>query len=66
MAGHVVTIVKANILDEEAAKELTLNAARKLAGNVGKIKGAAPIVPGFMMNADDNAGGFNPLGGAKK
>lgn len=31
LATHVAAIVKANILDEDSAKELTLNAARKLA-----------------------------------
>ena len=31
LAEHVAAIVKANILDEDSAKELTLNAARKLA-----------------------------------
>lgn len=31
LAGHVAAIVAANLLDEESAKELTLNAARKLA-----------------------------------
>jgi hypothetical protein len=31
LAGHIDTIVKANMLDAESAAELTLNAARKLA-----------------------------------
>lgn len=48
LAGHVEAIVKANILDEESAKELTLNAARKLAKKAkpGKAAGlnGAPVV----------------------
>jgi hypothetical protein len=48
LAEHVATIVKANLLDEESAKELTLNAARKLAEKAkpGKAAGlnGAPIV----------------------
>lgn len=48
LAGHVEAIVKANILDEESAKELTLNAARKLAEKAkpGKAAGlnGAPVV----------------------
>lgn len=38
--GHVASIVKANILDEESAKELTLNAARKLAAKAKPGKAA--------------------------
>lgn len=48
LAEHVAIIVKANVLDEESAKELTLNAARKLAEKAkpGKAAGlnGAPIV----------------------
>lgn len=51
LAGHVETIVKANILDEESAKELTLNAARKLAEKAKPGK-AAPLNPAFKGNAD--------------
>jgi uncharacterized protein YoxC len=45
LAGLVQTIVKANILDEDSAKELTLNAARKLAekakpGTAAALNGA--------------------------
>ena len=39
--GHVAAIVKANILDEESASELTLNAARKLAEKAKPGKAAA-------------------------
>ena len=39
--GHVAAIVKANILDEDSAKELTLNAARKLAAKAAPGKAAA-------------------------
>lgn len=41
LEGHVAAIVKANILDEESAKELTLNAARKLAEKAKPGKAAA-------------------------
>jgi hypothetical protein len=48
LATHIETIVKANVLDEESAKELTLNAARKLAEKAkpGKAAGlnGAPLV----------------------
>jgi hypothetical protein len=48
LATHIETIVKANLLDEESAKELTLNAARKLAEKAkpGKAAGlnGAPLV----------------------
>jgi hypothetical protein len=48
LAGHIAAIVKANLLDEESAKELTLNAARKLAekakpGTAAGINGA-PLI----------------------
>lgn len=41
LAGHVAAIVKANILDEDSAKELTLNAARKLADKAKPGKATA-------------------------
>lgn len=41
LEGHIEAIVKANILDEESAKELTLNAARKLAEKAKPGKAAA-------------------------
>jgi len=41
LSGLVAKIVKANILDEESAKELTLNAARKLAEKAAPGKAAA-------------------------
>ena len=48
LEGLVEKIVKANILDEESAKELTLNAARKLAekakpGKAAALNGATAI-----------------------
>lgn len=47
LAGHVAAIVAANLLDEDSAKELTLNAARKLAEKAkpGKAMGlnGAPL-----------------------
>ena len=54
LEGHVAAIVKANILDEESAKELTLNAARKLAekakpGKAAALNGAF----GAKENADE-------------
>lgn len=66
LAGYVETIVKANLLDEESAKELTINAARKLAEKAkpGKAAGlnGAPIVnaeddefAGVDLNADMEA-----------
>ncbi len=53
LAGHIEAIVKANILDEEAAKELTLNAARKLAEKAKPGKAAA-------MNGAPATGGDKP------
>lgn len=59
LAGHVAAIVKANILDEAEAKELTLNAARKLAEKAkpGKAHGlnGAPLT----TNADDEFAGVD-------
>lgn len=51
LAGHVAAIVKANILDEESAKELTLNAARKLAEKAKPGKAAA--LNGAFGNTSD-------------
>jgi hypothetical protein len=48
-------IVKANLLDEESAKELTLNAAKALAKKAEPGK-ASPLNGAFRPNAD--AGGF--------
>ena len=58
LAGHVATIVKANILDEESAKELTLNAARKLAAKAVPGKAAA-LNGAFTTNADDEFAGVD-------
>jgi hypothetical protein len=59
LAGHVAVIVKANLLDEESAAELTLNAARKLAEKAkpGKAAGlnGAPII----ANAEDEFDGVD-------
>ncbi|MCX8282472.1 hypothetical protein OSJ77_19970 [Phyllobacterium sp. 0TCS1.6C] len=54
LAGLVDVIVKANILDEESAKELTLNAARKLAEKAKPGK-AATINGAFKPSADKPA-----------
>jgi len=56
LAGHVAAIVKANMMDEATAGELTLNAARKLA-ETAKPKGAAPLNPAFVGN-DQAKDGF--------
>lgn len=48
-------IVKANLLDEEAAGELTLNAARKLAAKAEPGE-AAPVNPAFKLNASQGGG----------
>lgn len=50
---HVAAIVKANLLDEESAKELTLNAARKLAEKAKPGKAAA-LNGAFDGKSDDN------------
>lgn len=49
--GLVAKIVKANLLDEDAAKELTLNAARKLAEKAVPGK-AAPINGAYTPHND--------------
>jgi hypothetical protein len=54
LAGLVEKIVKANILDEESAKELTINAARKLAEKATPGK-AAPLNGAFTNTADKPA-----------
>lgn len=48
-------IVKANLLDEEAAGELTLNAARKLAEKA-EPGDAAPLNPAFKLNTSQGGG----------
>ncbi|MEL6754957.1 MAG: hypothetical protein AAFP81_00865 [Pseudomonadota bacterium] len=58
--GYVETIVNANLLDEESAKELTLANAKKLAAKCkpGKADVAAK---GFQGNqSDDDFEGYNP------
>lgn len=52
-AELVAKIVKANLLDEEAAKELTINAARKLAEKVKPGKAAA-LNSAFNGGADND------------
>ena len=56
--GYVDQIVKANLLDEESAKELTLNAAKSLAAKC-KPASAAAISRGFATNADDEFAGYD-------
>jgi len=57
LAGYVATIVKANIMDAELAKELTMNAARKLAEQA-KPGTAAQLNAAFLAGnqADEWAG----------
>lgn len=54
LEGHIATIVKANLLDEESAKELTLNAARKLAEKAKPGKAAALNAGGFGGTGEDD------------
>ncbi|MET3648040.1 hypothetical protein [Phyllobacterium ifriqiyense] len=54
LAGLVEKIVKANILDEETAKDLTLNAARKLAEKA-KPGTAATLNAAFKGNGETSA-----------
>lgn len=52
-------IVKANVMDEDTAKELTLNAARALAEKAKPGK-AAPVAAGaFAVNNDDEWAGYD-------
>lgn len=58
-AGLIQKIVKANLLDEDAASELTLNAARKLAEKA-KPASAAGLNGAFVPNgADDEFAGYD-------
>lgn len=57
--GHVATIIKANLLDEESAKELTLNAARKLAEKAKPGKAAGLNGAPLTTNADDEFAGVD-------
>nr|WP_248305956.1 hypothetical protein [Devosia sp. MC1541] len=59
LAGLVNTIVKANLLDEETAKELTLNAARKLAEKAKPGKAAGLNGATAITNADDEFAGVD-------
>lgn len=59
LAGHVAAIVKANILDEASAKELTLNAARKLAEKAKPGKAAGLNGAPLTTNADDEFAGVD-------
>lgn len=52
-------IVKANLMDEDAAKELTLNAARALA-KTAEPGEAAPIVNGFTPRTGEKKGHVAP------
>lgn len=57
LAGLREKIVKANLLDEATAGELTLNAARALAPKAEPGK-AAPLNPGFAANTGDQKPAF--------
>jgi hypothetical protein len=59
LAGHVAAIVKANVLDEESAKELTLNAARKLAEKAKPGKAAGLNGAPLTTNAEDEFAGVD-------
>ncbi|WP_197275797.1 hypothetical protein [Blastomonas sp. AAP25] len=59
LAGHIATIVKANLLDEDSAKELTLNAARKLAEKAKPGKAAGFNGAPMTTNADDEFAGVD-------
>lgn len=52
-AGYVEQIVKANLLDEETAKALDVNAAKALAAKCKPAGPAAGAVAGFQANADE-------------
>lgn len=56
--GYVEKIVAANLLDEESAKELNLNQAKKLAAKCEPGK-AAPAAKGFNTNTDDDFGDYD-------
>jgi hypothetical protein len=45
-------IVKANVLDEESAKQTALPTLRALANNIKDVKSAAPVRPGMVQNQD--------------
>jgi hypothetical protein len=51
--GYVEQIVKANLLDEETAKALDVNAAKALAAKCKPAGPAAGAVGGFQANADE-------------
>lgn len=59
LASHIETIVKANMLDEDSAKELTLNAARKLAEKAKPGKAAALNSAPLTGNSDDEFDGVD-------
>jgi hypothetical protein len=50
-------VIKANLLDEEGAKEASLSVLRKLAGNI-KAEGAAPLNPLFKGNTEGQQPAF--------
>lgn len=58
-ADLVAKVVAANLLDEETAKELTLNALRKLAPQTEPGKAAALNGGGFKQGADDEFAGID-------
>lgn len=57
--GLVEKIIKASILDEETAKELTLNSARKLAEKAKPGKAAPVVVGNFGGKEDDEWAGYD-------
>lgn len=59
-------VVKANLMDEETAKELTVNALRKLAEKVKPGKAAALNAGGFQANNDDEWAGYDLNEGMKE
>jgi hypothetical protein len=58
MADLVAKIVAANLLDEDGAKELTLNAARKLAAKATPAQAAA-LNGAFQPNQSDDWAGYD-------
>lgn len=60
LAGLREKIVKANLMDEDGAKELTLNAARALAKNAEPGKAAPMANSGFTPRTGDRKGHVAP------
>ena len=66
--GYVEQIVKANLLDEETAKALDVNAAKALAAKCKPAGPAAGAIGGFQANAekDDYWANYDPYAAAKE